>query len=174
MKKESKVRLMKKGWGKEDIVKAEDIIASRNVHDKSRSTVFAIRVIFWSILFVMIIGNALVSFVLIPLLLVFNKLAMDIFVIVIGFTIGLLFNFLIWDVGEYLTKKHHLTAAILIPLLGVINLHAVVRISNSVNDVFQITEVRGDPLVVGALYVIAFLAPYLFTLFYKKKIKRYE
>ena len=47
------------------------------------------------------------------------------------------------------------------------------KISNALNAVFEITAERGDPLTVGALYVVAFLLPYLWTLFVKKKIKRY-
>ena len=173
MKKESKIGLMKKGWSKEEIKKAEGIIAARKSQDKSRSTIHFDRVLFWSVLFVMVIGNFLVAFVLIPLMLVMTKLAMSFFVIVIGLAVGLLFNFLVWDIGEHLTKKHHLLAATIIPILAVINLYAIVKISNSINAVFGITAVREDPLLISALYIIAFLAPYLFTLFYKKKIKSY-
>ena len=173
MKKESKTRLLKKGWSKEEVKKAEEIIAGRVVEDKSRSTAQANRILFWSVLFVMIIGNALIAFVLIPLLLVMTKLAMSFFVIVIGFAVGLLFNFLVWDIEEHLTKKHHLLATTIIPILAIINLYAIVKVSNALNVVFEITAERGDPLTISALYVIAFLIPYLFTLFYKKKIKRY-
>ncbi|MBR9691242.1 hypothetical protein GOV06_00485 [Candidatus Woesearchaeota archaeon] len=173
MKKESKTRLMKKGWSKEDIEKADEIINERKLQDKSRSTVHANRILFWTVLLVMVIGNTLVSFILIPLLLVFNRLAMNAFVVVIGFSIGLLFNFLVWDIEEHITRKHHLLAATIIPILAIFNLYAMVKISNAINNVFTLTEVRGDPLTVSALYVIAFLTPYLFTLFYKKKIKTY-
>ena len=164
---------MKKGWSKEEIKKAEDIIAARVLQDKSRTITPANRILFWSVLFVMIIGNALIAFVLIPLLLVMTKLAMSFFVIVIGFAIGLLFNFLVWDIEEHLTRKHHLLAATIIPILAVINLYGITTISNALNEVFEITAERGDPLMISALYVIAFLLPYLFTLLFKKKIKGY-
>jgi len=173
MKKERKEKLMEKGWSNEEIKKAEDIIDDRKLHDKSRSTVHVDRILFWSILFVMVVGNALVAFILIPLLLVLNNLVMDIFVIIIGFSIGLLFNFLIWDIEEHLTRKHHLIAAITIPMLSMFNLYFIVKASNALNVLFDISKVRGNPLIVSAFYVIAFLVPYLWTLFVKKKIKRY-
>ncbi|MEE9525296.1 MAG: hypothetical protein V3V78_01675 [Candidatus Woesearchaeota archaeon] len=173
MKKESKVELMKKGWSKDDITKAEAIIGGRNVHDKSKSASYIDRVLFWGMILVMIVGNALIAFILIPLLLVFDKLAADIFVMVIGFVVGVLFNFLIWDMEERLTVKHHVIAATTIPVLAIFNLYIIVRMSNAINVVFDISEVRGDPLTISALYVIAFLLPYLWTLFVKKKIKKY-
>ena len=86
----------------------------------------------------------------------------------------MLFNFLVWDVEEHLTKKHHLIAGIIIPVLAVFNLYMVTKISNSINTVFKITSVRENPLTISAFYVIAFLLPYLWTLFVKKKIKRRE
>ncbi len=173
MKKENKTKLMKKGWSAEEVNKAENIIEERKLHDKSRSMLRLDRILFWGILFLMAVGNALVAFVLIPMLLVFNKLIMNIFVIVVGFSIGLLFNFLIWDIEEHLTKKHHLIAAFSIPILALFNLYFIVKASNAINILFDISEVKGDPLTVSALYVIAFLIPYLWTLFVKKKIKKY-
>jgi hypothetical protein len=174
LKKESEIELLKKGWSKEDIKKAEDIISSRALHDKSKSMAYSNRILFWTVLFVMIIGNALVALVLIPVLLTINKFGADIFVVVIGFAIGLLFNFLVWDIEEHLTKAHHLIASTAIPILAVINLYAIVRIVNALNDVFKITSLRENPLTISALYVIAFLLPYLWTLFVKKKIKAYQ
>ena len=170
--KETKTRLMKKGWTEEQIKKAEESIESRRFHDKSRSIVTSNRILFWSMLFVIIIGNALIALILIPFLLVFDKFAVNIFIVVIGFAVGLLFNFLVWDI-EHLTIKHHLLAAIIIPVLAIVDLYAIVKISNAINEVFEITVIRGDPILISAVYVIAFLVPYLWTIFVKKKIKRY-
>jgi len=173
MKKETRTKLISKGWSPEDIKKTEEIISSRSLHDKSRSIAHTNKILFWSVMFVIIIGNTLVALILIPLLLVMSKLAMDFFVVILGFTVGLLFNFLVWEIEQYLTKKEHLFAAVIIPIVAVLDLYAMVKISNSINDVFQITAVRENPMAISALYVIAFLLPYLFTLFYKKKIKTY-
>ena len=173
IKKESKTRLARKGWSTEEIKKAEDIVEARHLHDKSRSIVHTNRILFWGMMLVIILGNAVVALVLIPILLVMNRIGADIFVVIIGFAIGLLFNFLVWDIEEHLTRNYHLLATIIIPILAVINLYAIVRITNAINDVFEITAIREDPLTISALYVIAFLIPYLWTLFVKKKIKRY-
>lgn len=171
MQPQTKKRLAKKGWSSEDIKKAEDILKGKK-QDKSRTTGHTNRLLFWGMLFVMVIGNALVSFVLIPILLSMTTIVADLFIFLIGFAIGLWFNLLVWDI-EYLTKKHHLIAILIIPLLAVLNLYAIVRISNALNDVFGITNIRGDALTISAIYVIAFLLPYLWTVFVKKKIKTY-
>ncbi|MBW2996494.1 hypothetical protein KY332_04305 [Candidatus Woesearchaeota archaeon] len=173
MKRESKTELAKKGWSKEDIDKAENIIKNRREQDKSGSVAYIDKVLFWGILFVMVVGNTLVSFGIIPLFLVFDHLAMDLFIIVIGFSVGLLFNFLIWNVEEHLTRKHHLTAVVIIPFLAVLNLYFMVTVSNAINNAFNLSSVRDSPLTISALYVIAFLVPYLWTLLVRKKIKRY-
>ena len=173
MKKQVKQNLIRKGWSEEDIDKSEEIIEERKINDKSRSIIHSNRILFWTVLFVMIIGNTLVAFILIPLLLVMTQIAMDFFAVFIGFVVGFLFNFLIWDIEEHLTRKHHLFAVLIIPILAVVNLFGITKISNAINSVFVISEVRGDPLIISALYVVGFLTPYLFTLFYKKKIKRY-
>lgn len=173
MKKEREEQLVRKGWSKEEISHAEKIIESRKFQDKSRSTVHTHRVLFWSVLVMMIIGNALVAVVLIPLLLVLTKLTMSLFVLVIGFSFGLLYNFLVWDIEEQLTKKHHLLAAFIVPGIAIFNLYAIVAMSNAINRLFEITEIQEDPLTISALYVVAFLLPYLWTVFVKKKIKRY-
>ena len=172
MKKEVKNELVKKGWSKEDIKKTERVIEARKTQDKSRSIIHTNRLLFWGMLFVMVIGNALVSLVLIPILLVLTKLTADIFIFIIGFAVGLWFNLLVWDI-EHLTRKHHLIAVLMIPCLAVVNLYAIVRISNAINDIFVITNIRENPLIISAVYVIAFLLPYLWTVFVKKKIKRY-
>ena len=173
MKKESSRNLMKKGWTEEEIKKAEDIISSRVSNDKSKSLVFSHRILFWMVLFVIIIGNTLFSIVLIPILLALNNITTDILIVFLGFIVVILFNFLIWDIEEHITKKHRVFAVLIIPILSILNLYAIVRISNAVNEVFNISEVRGNPLIISAFYVVAFLLPYLWTLFVHNKIKRY-
>ena len=173
IKKETKHKLLKKGWSKEELDKAEEIIDDKEVNDKSGSLSHMNRILFWSIMFVIIIGNAMIAFILIPMILVFTQLAMNIFAVIVGLMAGLLFNFLIWDIEDNLKRKHHVIAILIIPLLAIVNLYGIVRISNAINDVFQISSVREDPLSIAAFYVVGFLAPYLFTLLYKKKIKKY-
>jgi len=173
IKKEAKTRLLRKGWTKEELDKAEEIVNEKEAHDKSGSLVHSNRILFWSVMFVIIIGNALIAFILIPMILVFTELAMSVFSLIVGLLAGLLFNFLVWDIEDNLQRRHHVIAILAIPTLAIVNLYGIVRISNAINDVFQITAVREDPLSIAAFYVVGFLIPYLFTLFYKKKIKRY-
>ncbi len=169
MRKETIAQLKKKGWSLDDIRKAEDIIASRAVKDKSKTTHHFERVLYWTVILVIIIGNFIVSLGITPILLAMNQAAVDVIIILLGFAFGLLFNLLILDL-EFVSKKHHLIALVIIPLAALINLSVIVNITNAVNDVLQISNVRNNPITMSVLYVLAFLAPYLWTVLVKKKI----
>ena len=121
MKEDTIKHLKRKGWSHEDISKAETIIAARRETDKSRTIGHANRVLYWTVIFVIILGNFMISLGLIPVLLALNRLTADIVVVVIGFAFGLLFNLLVTDI-EFIIRKHHLMALIIIPLVAFINL----------------------------------------------------
>jgi hypothetical protein len=170
MKKETIKQLKRKGWSPEDISGAEKIIESRTLKDKSRTSVYSNRVLFWTVIVVIIFGNFIISLMLIPFLLVLNKIAMDVVVVVIGFVFGALFNLLVLDV-EQVSKKHHLIAGIAIPVLALINIGVMVKVANAMNDVLRVSTVREDPITISILYVVAFIIPYLWSVFVKKRIE---
>ena len=66
MKKEAVKELKRKGWSEEEIIKAQKIIEARKMQDKSRSHPHSNRILYWSIIFVIIIGNAIISLLLVP------------------------------------------------------------------------------------------------------------
>ena len=164
MKKEE---LRKKGWKEKDIKETEKIIMRRHLHDKSRTTVYFNRVIYWMAILVIIASNFIVSLVLVPFLLVLDKISLDIFVIIIGIGIGLIYNFLLLDL-EHIEKKHHILSTIIIPIIALFNISLMVKVGDSINDLLQISNVRENPWVVSIIYVTAFLIPFLYSLIRKK------
>ena len=169
MKKETIRSLKRKGWSEDEVNKAEKIIQARKIQDKSRTSVYTNRILYWTVIFVIIIGNFMISLMLVPFLLVFNKLAMDVLVVVVGFAFGALFNLLILDI-EQVSKRHHLIAAIIIPVLALINISVMTTIANALNEVLRTSTIRESPITVSVLYVVAFMLPYLWSVFVKKKV----
>lgn len=159
---ELKERLREKGWSLEEINNALDIINSEE--KKKKHFVFkqsSNRVLYWMSILVLITINILVSAVLIPFLVVLKGFALYLIIILIALVFGLVFNFLISDI-EYLEKKHHVFAAILIPLIAVINLFLIVNVSNKLSSIFKI-NIQTNPITISIIYVIVFLLPYLLS-----------
>ena len=169
MKKETIKRLKRKGWSEEDIRKTQKIIEERMLHDKSRSLIFSNKVVFWAVIFVIILGNFIISMLFIPFLLLLNKIALDITIIVIGLAFGALFNLVVVDI-RYIEKKHHLIAGLTIPVLAFINLSFMVKATNALNEVLRLSTARENPITISIIYVIAFMIPFLWSVFVSRKI----
>lgn len=146
---------MKKGWAEEEIKKAEAILEKTELHD-----IFFSKITFWSALVVIIFANLLVSLVLIPFLIVLSKWVLYFTVIVLAGIIGLLYNLLITDIS-HLERKHHFLAGIIIPVLTLINMIAMVLISNKFIADLKLQVSPHDPWLIGLVFALAFIAPYL-------------
>lgn len=150
-----KEELLKKGWAEEEIKKAEDILEKSELHD-----IFFSKITFWSALVVIIFANLIVSLVLIPFLTVLNKWLLYFTIVILAGSIGFLYNFLIIDIG-HLEKKHHFLAGIIIPIIALINIVAMALVSNNLIVDLKLKNSPHNPLVLGLVFALAFIAPYL-------------
>lgn len=166
MEKKTINNLKRKGWSPEDIRKTEAILESRTRVDKSRSIPTANRIVFWTIFAVMVIANFLVSLTLIPFLLVLNKSGLDLIIIIIGLGFGLMFDFLM-NISS-VSRSYKLVAGIAVPLIAILNFILITYISNSMNTAIKLTQVEQNPITISAVYVAAFIAPYILDLAIKK------
>ena len=162
--------LKKKGWSEEDIKKADEIIAARRLQDKSKSYAHSNKLLYWSAFILVVIGNFIISMALIPFLLVLNKATLDIIVIIIGFSFGLFFNLILKDI-EGIEKHHHAITGFGIPALALLNFFIMTRMANALNNVLKLTVIRENPFTVAAIYTVAFILPYFWTFWIKKKYK---
>ena len=167
MKKKTHEQLKKKGWSEDDIKKAEQIIESRYRHDKSKSIPTSNRIVFWTLFTVILIANFLISLTLIPFLLVLNKTGLDFIIVVIGVAFGILFTFMINL--AHISRRHHIIAGTIIPIVAIINFILITYLANVMNNVLQLTEVRQNPLIIGIIYVIAFIAPFIIDSLIRKE-----
>lgn len=155
MKIVTKTRLQQKGWNDAEILKAEQALARDLRYDVHFS-----RIVFWSAVIVIIFANIIVAGVLIPFLIALNEWVLYSAVIILAGIVGFLYNFLITDIG-HLKRKHHVWAGILVPLLALGNIVVVVILSNKVIQDARIPNVQHDPYMVGMVFAIAFIVPYV-------------
>lgn len=169
IRKETLKQLKRKGWSEEDILKAQKTIDERTLHDKSKSIIFSSRVVYWTVVFVIILGNFIISMLLIPFLLVLNQITLDVLVVIIGLAFGSLFNLVVTDI-KHIERKYHVIVGLLIPILAFVNLSFMIKAANALNEVLRISTVRENPITVSILYVIAFMLPFLWSVFVSRKI----
>jgi len=147
--------LVEKGWKKSDINKTIKIIerAKKNKHPQIK---VLDKFVYWFSLLIAIIGNLIISISLIPVLIVLQGLKLYLVIIALGLAFGLLFELLIRTI-ENLEIKHHLFLGTIIPIISIINF---IIISNNMKELIGI-ESQHNPIIIGAVYAIAFILPYI-------------
>ena len=156
--------LLEKGWKRKDIESAIRIIrhAKRHKHPKIK---LLDKAVYWISLAVAIAGNFIISVALMPFLLALSGYRLFLFIIALGASFGLLFELLVRGI-ENLEAKHHLFLAITIPIVALANF---VIISDNLKKLIGV-ESPQDPIIVGAVYSIAFILPYVsYQVFIKGK-----
>ncbi|MHA1911438.1 MAG: hypothetical protein ACTSYA_07065 [Candidatus Kariarchaeaceae archaeon] len=155
MKQSRKDELLEKGWLDEEVKHAEEVLEKEEKHDAHFS-----KIVFWSAIIVIIFGNLIISFALVPYMIVLFDWLVYIVIIMLAGAVGFLYNLLITDIG-HLERKHHLLAGIIVPVLALSNFLITVFISN---DIIQNLEVK-NPLhnawLIGLVFGLAFITPYL-------------
>lgn len=149
-----------KGWGRAEVRRAADILAHAEAL-KSPSMKFLEQAAFWTALLIAIIGNFVISVVLVPFLLLLHGVGLYATVFIVGITFGLLFNVLIRYI-ENLGQGQHIIAGAFIPALALINIYIITRLSNSLEILLQLTTPPHSPAAVSVTYVAAFVLPYLY------------
>ncbi len=127
-----------------EIRKAERELKDVTVYDSHLT-----KIVFWSAIFVIVLGNIIAAFVLIPLFVTQSAVLLYGTVIVLAGLIGFLYNFLIRDIAQ-LQKKHHITAGIIIPLIALTNIAIIAQ---------RFPEGGQNPLLIGILFAAVFILP---------------
>lgn len=155
MRPQQKMELRQKGWPEQEIKKAEEILERQERYDRHFSTI-----VFWSALVVIIFANVVVSFILIPFLIVLTPWLLYALVVVLAGMVGYLYNFLITNIG-HLQRKHHLWAGILVPVLAAANIVVMVWLSNRFIGELRVQNLPHNIWVVGGVFGVAFILPYV-------------
>lgn len=152
-------KLAEKGWTKEEIDKTLNIMYSPEKAEGR--TVYTRRInpiIYWTALIVMIVGNLIISVVLIPFLLLLTSFQLYFVIAVAAFAFGLMFNLVINDI-EHIDPQHHIIAGIFIPAFAIITTYVMVTVANRLSFVVQ-SPIHQNSIIVSVVYVVAFMLPY--------------
>ena len=158
-------RLEKRGWSKKEISKAVTIIKKAK-QDKPEDVKFLDKRIYWILLAVVIAANFAISVALIPILMALRGFLLYFVVSTSGIVFGLLFELVIRSI-EHLEKKHHLLLAILIPLIAIVNIFVITRVSNNLAATLNLTNFQNS-LIVAIVYAVSFVSPYIIYRFILK------
>ncbi len=170
-KKDLVQTLRDKGWDDADIEKTLRIMGkgSEQTGDAEQKTQ---QVVYWMILLDLGIGNLMVSFGLIPFLMVLQPSFVLGIMVTIGFVLGLFFNMLVWDL-ERVKTEHHFAAMFFIPGTAIVNIAIIVIVANAMSS-FLKTAVPKNPYLLSGAYVAAFIVPYVIALVRDGMKKRQE
>ena len=151
--------LLKRGFSKKDAQKTIDIIQKAE-EKKSTKIKFLDTIIYWILLIVAIIGNMVISIILMPFLLGFKTIPLYLIIIVLAAMFGFLFDQLIRDI-ENLENKHIILAWAFIPALAIINTYYMTSFTNHVTQTLDLPLLIHSPILISVFYVFAFVLPYI-------------
>jgi hypothetical protein len=151
-------RLRKSGLDEDEIKRTLTILR----YGKSNQKNFFLKriphvAVYWVSILVAILANAILSVLLVPFIVVLDKAYFFIFVLVFALGLGIIINIILRDIE--LKGHHHFFSGLVIPLIALINIQLIVKLTNPLLDLSG--QARYDPLVVSLMYVIAFMVPYL-------------
>ncbi len=167
MLEDLKKKLTEKGWTEKEIERTMQILEKT---DKSpRYKEFHRRLnplIYWIALLVAIIGNFIVSVILIPFLLVLQGSVLYAIIILLGVVFGALFSLLLRDIEQVSSQKNIVIGWVFIPAIAAINIYVVANIANQLREIIIKSAILQNPVVISITYVLAFIAPYIIAQIY--------
>ncbi len=150
--------LKKKGWKKQEIKKALKTIE----RGKNKQTVFRKfleHFSFFTALIVFLIGHFFGSLLLISAFLLTPDKYLVLFLILFGFSFGLLFELIVINFED---KKHHtIIAGILVPVVVFFNVFFISNFSNNISSFLFNLEGNHNPLLSSTVYLVIFIIPYV-------------
>ena len=85
-----------------------------------------------------------------------------------------MFNSLVWAI-ENVPRKHHYLAGAVIPISALLNMSLMAYMANWISEGLKISLTNENPVIAGIFYTVAFISPFLYSVFVQKKIElRYK
>ncbi|MFP4645102.1 MAG: hypothetical protein ACLFNB_00465 [Candidatus Woesearchaeota archaeon] len=165
-------KLKEKGWSDEEIEHAKSVLrkAEENKHPHMRALEKAT---YWMLLIIIIGGAIAGAFLMEPLLIALNKTQAIIGFSIIGLMYGSLASVLVKDI-EHTQVHHHVIISALIPISAIITSLIITRNVSNLKEIFT-QMAHHNPYLLGAVFSIAALTPYIiFTIKEHKRKKNHE
>lgn len=131
-------------------------------HQKSESN----DITFWMALLVLLVSNFAISIVLIPFLIILEKVPLYLIISLIGIMFGALFKLTLESISN-LENKHHYIAQFFIPALAIINIAVITVLSNKLDVLLELNIIH-NPVTLGLIYALAFILPFIYIKILKK------
>ncbi len=159
-------KLREKGWPEEDIQRAARILQDAPVK-KSPTILVLDKAAYWGGLFLAIIGNFVISVLLIPFLILMKSFYLYLALMFLGVIFGWVFSILMFDI-ESIKEGQHVVAWIFIPTIALVNVFVMTNLANHVAKLMEITTGIHQAPFVSVVYVFSFMFPYTLTKMLKK------
>lgn len=156
-----------KGWSPAEIEKTRRILA-RGAEDKPPVFQFFDKLAYWIAMMLAIVGNLILSVVLVPFLVIMSSVPLYLTLVLLGFAFGALFNILIQTI-ERLQKETYIVAGMFIPSVALVNVYVMTYLANKLIPLLQLNTPLHSPVIVSVIYVFAFTSPYLISNYRKQK-----
>jgi hypothetical protein len=135
---------------------------------KTDAVRFLDSVIYWGALLVAILGNFVLSIVVIPILLAFDDLSLVIVIAAIAAAFGILMDVVLREI-EHLRHHTVIIPELFIPALALINVYIITTLTNSAAVIAGLQT--HNPWIVSVMYVCGFSLPH-FVLKWRRVARR--
>lgn len=153
-------KLREKGWTEDEIKHAMGVMYGKETDTDKYPYKRGINpVLYWVGLIIAIIGNLLISVVLIPFILVLTPTLSYVIISVLGLGFGGMFYFLLTDL-ERVNPAHHVVAGVFIPAIALITMYVMADIVNYIAITIGFNAIH-SPIIISIIYVISFTLPYV-------------
>jgi sensor histidine kinase YesM len=119
--------------------------------------------VYWMSCLIMVVLSILIGCILVPLMLILSGAVLFSIISFLGMIVGIIFSQLVFRI-EHLKTRHHLFAALLIPVMGLFNVFMISNLTNKMNEIYKIKEMYNDPFVLSLFFASFMLLPYLYGL----------
>lgn len=170
MNEKLKKQLALRGWSEKEVKDAEEILKKGRIK-KTKKIILFDKYIYWVALFAGILGNIVISIVLVPFLTVLKGMLVYVVVVILGAAFGMFFEMVIRNVWG-LEKKHYLIAGVVVFCLALVNMLIVSVFDENIKIILKIEGAGDVRLLVGAAYSLSFIAQYTLQQLVLKKQHR--
>lgn len=154
-------KLRAKGWSPDEIAQALRVMTEAQ-NEKTEVVRYMDRVVYWTLLFFVLIGNFILSIITIPFIVFAPAVFLFPMVFVISFTFGALYDLVLYDINKIEGAKQFLPQ-ILLPALALINSYISLNLAHTLADKIGVVQIPSTDTFMPIIYVIGFMAPFWYT-----------
>ena len=156
-----KEKILKKPWPTHVKKQTMDVLSS--AHEKKSNLVLLLdELVYWTLLFLGIAGNFIISVVLVQFMLILTGIYLYATLFLVGLAFGTLINVVLIEIHK-IEAKAHIIPGLLIGAIALINVYIMTKLANLLEVKLQLLTPSHSPMLVSVVYVLAFLIPHIIT-----------